>query len=197
MDILLDPHLTCSFPKKVKPMTKREIGRSMHNFNERHDCKARLVSTEDSSTLVERLLLGLGTDTRAFYEILNMNYPGDEIAPDRVQLCKTIAARAVKTGNLLFIESGLVTDLLEYDLQDASPDSRHFLHFLQVKSGWTLTAIGAEDCVYLGDNKTCCIYNGVIDTSLLKTDRSKSIMSFPLSLSRWRSAELSEVKSKG
>ena len=56
----------------------------------------------------------------------------------------------------------MIDELIKCDLKDYMPGSLHLLHFLQVKSGWTLTVIGMKDSLYHRDVERVCIFNGAL-----------------------------------
>ena len=159
----LNPNVLCALPKHSPPMTSDKVVRSLTLLEQRFDTMAKVLDPKSATKLLTRLLLGLSTDSKEMYTTIGMPYPGDAIPTEKKKYCKNIASKVVASDNILFISSDMVGELLdtEDDLADIDPHNWHFLHLLQVKSGWTLTAIGCEDSLYLGDNYTCCIFNGV------------------------------------
>lgn len=173
MPVSLNPNVLCALPKHSPPMTTDEVIRSLKLLERRFDTMAKVLDQKSATKLLTRLLLGLSTDSRELYTSIGMTYPGDAIPTEKKKLCRNIASKVVESDNILFISSDMVGELLdtEDDLEDIDPHNWHFLHLLQVKSGWTLTAIGREDSLWLGDDYTCCIFNGFKNGDIEKMDK--------------------------
>ena len=136
-----------------------------------HTKSVGVLDAESAARLLTRLLLGLNTDTRDIYTYIGMPCPGDAIIPEKKRAYSDLASRVVDSDNILFLSSSAVHALLnEENLQDNDPLTWHYLHLLQVKSGWTLTAIGSEDSLFLGDDYTCCIFNGLKNQDIEEMD---------------------------
>lgn len=163
MSLSLQPNFLCPLPKHSPPMKVNELILCLKLLVQQFDTvSAGVLDPKSSTKLLTRLLLGLSTDRREVHTI----------PTDQKKLCRNVASKVVESDNILFIRSDMVRELLdtEEDLEDVDPHNWHFLHLLQVRSGWTLTAIGCEDSLYLGDDCTCCIFNGFKNGNIEKMD---------------------------
>ena len=105
------------------------------------------------------LLTHSETDLRSAQLKIDDLFGGTERTDDLITKFR-IAKSVAYSGNVMFIQSSMIDELIKCDLKHCMPGSLHLLHFLQVKSGWTLTAIGMEDSLYLRDEERVCIFNG-------------------------------------
>ena len=158
MPVSLERYILTSLPKKSPPMTRDELVQCLDRMEQDYDTGARLITNSDAKKLLSRLLLGVRPGT--------IDIPSDSTPQVTIELCDTLAARVIDLNQLLFIVSDLIADVLNSDIEDLDPSHWNFVHLLQVKSGWSLTAFGAEDCLYLGDDDTCCIFNGELTSEL-------------------------------
>ena len=107
------------------------------NFSGKIDIK-KTVGERD---FIYELLTRSDTDLRSAQRRIDDAVDGTETNNElktRWRLAKSVAC----SDNVMFIKSPMIDELINNDLIDCKPGSLHLLHFLQIKSGWTMTAIG-------------------------------------------------------
>ena len=161
MSINLDPHIKCSLPKNPKPMSPQAVIKNLKDLVADFGVSIDVFNPSKMRNFIYDILTHSDTDLRSAQrkidDLLDGTEKNDEVIT-KFRLAKSVAY----SGNVMFIQSSMIDQLIKCDLMDCMPGSLHLLHFLQVKSGWTLTAIGMEDSLFLRDEERVCIFNGTL-----------------------------------
>lgn len=88
---------------------------------------------------------------------------------DTVRRAGIIATQIVNTGDVIIARSIYTEALVDVcynvgDDEEFQQETIHLLHYLTYKCGWTLTVLGEEDCIYLGEDIICLIKDPLSDT---------------------------------
>ena len=81
---------------------------------------------------------------------------------DTVSRAGIIATQIVNTGDVIIAHSIYTEDLEDicYNVEDDEgfqQETIHLLYYLTYECGWTLTVLGDQDCIYLGEDMFCLI----------------------------------------
>jgi len=78
-----------------------------------------------------------------------------------VNEARSIATSLVQTNNIIIVSSANTESMAELRRMDDDDDidskAIHLLHYLTYECGWTLTVLGDEDCIGLGEDMFCLI----------------------------------------
>ena len=78
-----------------------------------------------------------------------------------VNEARSIATSLVQTDNIIIVSSANTECMAELwrmdDDDDIDSKAIHLLHYLTYECGWTLTVLGDEDCINLGEDMFCLI----------------------------------------
>lgn len=154
MASIIPPYSRSKSPDEIIQRVTREHDTYVLSHPEAVICLTRAAADLTRHTLYSNLYAP---------EVLRRDH---DVSEDKIASANAIATRLVNTGNIIIFQSSLTDDLADICNKDINNEDDEIdpvicclLHYLTCESGWILTALGGEDCVYLGDDVFCLIKN--------------------------------------